>query len=119
MDSSMTMLLDIISLGCGVYCMYTWLRLLVTKRLFKSSLLVPKEKNVEDCVDEAAYIKRLMPSLGVLALTTMLYGAFFIYNDMAEVPLVPYPWGVVPMVVVFAVLFWYGAVNSKAIREYF
>lgn len=42
--NDMTLFLDLILLASGVYCMYTWLRLAVTKHLFKNGLLVPKEK---------------------------------------------------------------------------
>ena len=54
--NDMTLFLDLILLASGVYCMYTWLRLAVTKHLFKNGLLVPKEKKISDCADEAEYI---------------------------------------------------------------
>lgn len=44
--NDMTLFLDLILLASGVYCMYTWLRLAVTKHLFKNGLLVPKEKKI-------------------------------------------------------------------------
>lgn len=42
--NDMTLFLDLILIASGAYCMYTFLRLAVTKRLFKNGLLVPKEK---------------------------------------------------------------------------
>ena len=53
--NDMTLFLDLILLASGAYCMYTFLRLAVTKRLFKNGLLVPKEKKISDCADEAEY----------------------------------------------------------------
>ena len=41
--NDMTLFLDLILIASGAYCMYTFLRLAVTKRLFKNGLLVPKE----------------------------------------------------------------------------
>ena len=35
-NASMFMMIDVISLGCGAYCVYTWLRLLREKKLFKN-----------------------------------------------------------------------------------
>ena len=50
--NDMTLFLDLILMASGAYCMYTFLRLAVTKRLFKNGLLVPKEKKISDCADE-------------------------------------------------------------------
>ena len=65
--NDMTLFLDLILLASGVYCMYTWLRLAVTKHLFKNGLLVPKEKKISDCADEAEYIRYMTPPLAVMA----------------------------------------------------
>ena len=57
--NDMTLFLDLILIASGAYCMYTFLRLAVTKRLFKNGLLVPKEKKISDCADEAAAVARV------------------------------------------------------------
>ena len=61
--NDMTLFLDLILIASGAYCMYTFLRLAVTKRLFKNGLLVPKEKKISDCADEQMYIGYMMPPL--------------------------------------------------------
>ena len=72
--NDMTLFLDLILMASGAYCMYTFLRLAVTKRLFKNGLLVPKEKKISDCADEQMYIGYMMPPLAVMAVMTMGYG---------------------------------------------
>ena len=99
--------------------MYTFLRLAVTKRLFKNGLLVPKEKKISDCADEQMYIGYMMPPLAVMAVMTMGYGVCMLLNDLRETPFLPYPWPLVILGAVLASLIWYAVRNSRANREYF
>mgnify|MGYP000095772975 FL=1 len=84
--NDMTLFLDLILMASGAYCMYTFLRLAVTKRLFKNGLLVPKEKKISDCADEQMYIGYMMPPLAVMAVMTMGYGVCMLLNDLRETP---------------------------------
>ena len=113
------MIIDLIGLGCGLYCMYTWLKLTLSGRLFKNSLLVPKEKSVDDCLDEAGYVAYIKPRLGVLAIVTLIYGVSITLNDALAEPFMPYPWYLVPLAAVVGVLVWYAVCNSHANRDYF
>ena len=45
MDFNFT--LNIFTLCCGAYCLYTFLKLLTGRKLFKNALLIPKEREVE------------------------------------------------------------------------
>lgn len=118
MGSAM-LLMDLLSISCGFYCMYTWLRLLLGRQLFPNGLLVPKEKKVSDCSDEAAYLAYIRPRLAVLAFTTMIYGIFALANSLRQPPLLPYPWDALPWVGVMGVLIWYAVCSARANREYF
>lgn len=117
--NDMTLFLDLILLASGVYCMYTWLRLAVTKHLFKNGLLVPKEKKISDCADEAEYIRYMTPPLAVMAILTLAYGVIMLLNDQLSEPFLPYLWSLVPLVVVLASLVWYAVRNGRANRDYF
>lgn len=117
--NEMNLLLALIMLGSGIYCLYTWLRLVVTKRLFRNGLLVPKEKKISDCADEEEYIRYTMPSLTVMALMTTAYGVLITLNDVFELALLPYPWGLVPLVLTLGSMAWYGVRNARANRDYF
>ena len=119
-DSSMFLMLDLVSLGCGLYCLYTWIRLIVEKRLFKNGLLIPKDKTAEDCLDEAGFIAYMKPRLAVLSIVTMLYGVLQLLNDsVLQTPLLNLWQTLALLGVVLAVLVWYAIASSKANREYF
>lgn len=113
------LIMDLIALGCGAYCLYTWLKLQTSGKLFKNSILVPKEKDVTDCLDEAGYVAYMKPRVGVLAIVTLVYGVCITVNDNMKTPFLPYPWTFIPLVVVLAVLVWYAVCNSRANRDYF
>ena len=68
MNNSMNDLMDLISVLCGGYCLYTWFRLVREKKLFMSSVLLPKDRKPSDCLDEEGYIKTIRPKLGILGL---------------------------------------------------
>ena len=117
--NDMTLFMDLVLLASGAYCLYTWVRLAVTKRLFKNGLLVPKDKKISDCADEEAYIRYMMPPLAVMAIVTMGYGVCMLLNDRAETPFLPYPWPLAALAVVLASLVWYAVRNSRANRDFF
>ena len=117
--NDMTLFLDLILMASGAYCMYTFLRLAVTKRLFKNGLLVPKEKKISDCADEAEYIRYMTPPLAVMAILTLAYGVIMLLNDLRETPFLPYPWPLVILAAVLGSLVWYAIRNSRANRDYF
>jgi hypothetical protein len=117
MDFNFT--LNIFTLGCGAYCLYTFLKLLTGRKLFKNALLIPKEREVEDCTDEEGYISYLLPRLGVLTFSVLIYGIVSLINDMLETPFLPYPWPFVPLLVLLGVLVWYSVGSVRANRDYF
>lgn len=49
------------SLAAGLYCLYLGVRLFVQKALFQSSLLLPTDRSLQDCLDEEGYLKVLKP----------------------------------------------------------
>lgn len=117
--NDMNLLLDLFSVGCGGYCLYTFFRLLVTRRLFPNGLLVPKEKKVSDCSDEQAFIARMLPPLAALAATATLYGALMLLNDLLAEPVLPQAGMLGLLALVLASIVWYAVRNSGANRTYF
>ena len=115
----MDFFLNAVSLGCGLYGLYVWIRLLAEKRLFKNSLLIPKDKEIADCYDEEGYLAFIRPRLGVLAIAATLCGALLLVNDLVTPAPLAYPWTLVPLTVLMVVLVWYAVANSRANRTYF
>ena len=113
-------LLDLIALVCGIYCFYTWIRLLAGKKLFQNAILVPREKKPSDCLDEAEYIRYLSPRLAVVAVTTSVYGVLQFANTVfGAFRFMSTAWSFVPLGLVLAALVWYAVCSGKANRKYF
>ena len=74
MSNSMNDLMDLISILCGGYCLYTWFLLAKNKKLFMNGLLMPKDKKPSDCLDEEGYVKYMRPKLFLLGLVIFLFG---------------------------------------------
>lgn len=116
---SLTLLMDLFAFGCGVYAIYTWIRLLKERKLFKNALLLPKDKDPKDCRDEAGLVAYLIPRTGVLGVTLMLYGTFNLINEQMDEALLGYPWMFIPIGVLLVVIFWYAFALSGGYRKYF
>lgn len=112
-------LVDGVALVCGLYCLYTWLRLIVGGKLFQNGLIVPKGKTIRQCADEEAYIAYISPALAVTALVTTAYGVICIMSDVAEEPFLDYPWNILLLAAVLVSLVWYAARNRKAGIDFF
>lgn len=119
MKNSPFMLMDLFSLLCAAYCVYTWVRLLHERKLFKNSLLIPKEKSPADCRDESGYIAYLLPKLGILSLVLIAYTAFNIFCDLSKTVLLSGVFTFLPLAVLLGALIWYAIASVKALREYF
>lgn len=116
MDNSMLSLFDYISLAAGAYVLYVWYRLLVAKRLFDNSLLIPKDQRPKDCKDADGYIRYIRPRLLVLGLVLFLFGvvaiansSFQFYSDSV---------GIALNFVALAVLIWYGVCYNRSYKRF-
>ncbi len=115
----MNLILDLIALGCGLYCLYTWVRLMIGKRLFPNSILVPKEKKPSDCIDEEGYIAAIRLPMAVVAIVTTLYGAFMFVNEHLLAQPVPMPWSMLTLAPVLASLVWLTIRLRRAVQDFF
>ena len=114
----MNLALDVFALGCGAYILYTWLRLLITKELFANAILIPKDKRVQDCIDEEGFIAAIRLPLGVAAVVATLYGIFMVVNEH-YLRLIDSRWSFALLVLVLASLGWLTVALRKAVQEYF
>ena len=119
MDNSMNDLMDLFSLICGAYCLYTWLKLITGKKLFQNSLLMPKDKKPEECLNEEEYIAYIRPRIGIVAFAVLIATALTRINMQMETPILEFPWTMVLWAVELGVLIWFGVCSARAIRRYF
>ena len=82
---SYTMLFNGITLGVGVFCLYTWFKLKKAGKLFESQFLIPKDSKITDCVDEEGYIRRISPFLLAIGLILALTGGVCILDSQFRI----------------------------------
>ena len=119
MNNSMNDLMNLISVLCGGYCLYTWFRLGREKKLFANGLLLPKDAKPSDCLYEDGYIHYIRPKIGILGLAIFLFGAFSAANARFDPPILQFPWTFVPWGIEAAILIWHAVSSSRAMRDYF
>src|SRR5699024_8883819 len=73
-NQSFNIIVNIITLGFGVYAIFTWFKLR-DGLLFDNSLLIPKERTIAECRDAAGYIAYIRPRTLVAGIFTFLSGA--------------------------------------------
>lgn len=117
MDDSFFMIFDLISLGCGIYLLYTYIKLRMAGRLFPSSLLIPKDRSPKDCKDSAAYIRYIQPRMLMIGILITLFGAVSLVNEYLH--FLSFYASIGSTFAAFAVVVWYGVCSGKANRRYF
>ena len=78
--STMDLYFSIIGLAAGIYCLYTWFKLKRNGKLFANQLLVPKDSQPGDCLDEEGYIRTMSPLLLIAGLVWAVVGALDLAN---------------------------------------
>lgn len=116
MDNSMLSIIDFISLACGIYVLYIWYRLQAVRRLFDSTLLIPRDQRIKDCADPDGYIRYLKPRLLVLGLLLVLYGAVSLANSSLK--LYNDTVGMILNGVMLLVIIWYAVCTRKAFKRF-
>ncbi len=113
----LNVLLTVMLLVCGVYGLYTVIRLRRTYMLFSNKFLYPGNCKPEDCLDEDGFIDYIMPRLTILSIAMLVFGAAFVLNtyifklstlwiDLATI------------ILPFGSFLWYILVQRKAAKLY-
>ena len=80
MDSLNTFV-NLVAVGFGVYALYVVVKLGKNNTLFPNALLVPKDRQVSDCLDEETYVTYMKPRTVILGIVLVLEGLFGALND--------------------------------------
>lgn len=76
------LLFGLITTGCGIYCLYLWIRIRRLGKLPEGCFLIPKGCKSDECVDEEEYRQLLQPRLLIFSLFISVVG-FFTLADAA------------------------------------
>ena len=115
-SDSFLMIFDLISLMCGVYILYTYVKLRMACRLFPSSLLIPSGKSPKDCLDSEGYIRYMLPRLLIIGIPITLFGMVNLANEYLQ--LFDYQVGLIMTGVAFVFIVWFAVCTAKANRRY-
>lgn len=126
MDRGFDVVVNIITLGCGIYALYTWFKLLAGK-LFDNSLVMPRERTAAQCLDEETYVAYIRPRTLILGIATVISGGTGVVDSYTGIIrnwaqtqdwlgfLVEF--GAL-ILVPLAVIIWYGVCLVRAHRRY-
>lgn len=110
-----TMLLGLLMLGCGIYCLYAAV-MLKTKGVINKTILLGKDTDPRKCKDKEGYISCVFPKTLVLGAVCTLYAVVDLVNSFfVKIPVLWY----IMLAAFLVVLVWFGATTSKAAKKYF
>lgn len=107
--------IGIIVLACGIYAVYSFIKMKSTGEI-NASLLLGKDYVYKKCRNKDEYIHRAGPALLIFGIVSSVYGILdiihcYVYSMPAA--------DTAGMVIFFIVLVWFAVYTSKLKREYF
>lgn len=115
LSEMLDVLLVVMVFGCGIYALYTAIRLRRTFLLFPNKFLYPGTCSHDDCADEDGFIDYILPRITILGIAMMVIGALLVLNT--------YVFGASGLWVELATIFvpfgcflWYMFVQRKAAK---
>lgn len=115
MSNMLEVLLVVMVIGCGIYALYTAIRLRRTYMLFPNKFLYPGNCSPDDCADEDGFIDFILPRMTILGVAMLVIGALLAVNQylrLASGLLID----LVTVIVPFGCFVWYILVQRKAAK---
>ncbi len=75
------LLLVLMFLGCGVYCVYTFIRLCREQMLFDNKVLYPGDCKYQDCADPVGFMEFIRYRVLALGVFLVLCGVLAVLNS--------------------------------------
>lgn len=111
------MVMVVMLLGCGVYALYSALKLKKLCYLFPNNFLYPGDCKPEACVDSSGFILYITPRLILLGIGMTLIGVLFLLNMM--VIKADSLWiNMASVIIPLALLAWYVIAQRKAAKRF-
>ena len=114
--NSFDLFFNIITLGCGVYCLYVWFQLRRQGLNMPKCPLVPTDQTPSECLDPEAYVAYMLPKTLVLGIVVLLTSVLGLMTGTV----LPYTMWLQLVVILLplAVLVWFCICFTKARKEY-
>ena len=72
---NMNLFFGLITAGCGIYCLYLWIKIRVTNRIPDGCMILPKGLSIDDCIDRTEYLAHILPRLMIFGVLITVFGA--------------------------------------------
>ena len=79
--SDLNLIFGLITLGCGIYCLLSYRKMRTTGIIPPNSMILPKDRTIEQCLDKEFFLSYMMPRLLVFSVLICLCGIFSLVND--------------------------------------
>lgn len=114
--NSIDLFFNILTLCCGIYCLYHFFQLQAKGLDYPKCFLVPADQKPSDCLDAAAYVAYIKPRTFILGLVVLLTSTLgLVMGRLFEIQV----WmQLVVIVVPLVVLVWFCVCFMKARKEY-
>ena len=115
-DSMFDFLLMVMYIGCGVYCIYSYLAQKKTGELLANKIFCPSNSDVKKCKQPQEYIAYMLPRVLILGVGLVVFGCLFALNyylgggsTLTALLLLTVP---------LAFLVWFAVAQRKAVKLY-
>ncbi len=113
----MDLLMIVLLIGCGVYAMFSALKLRKLSYLFPNSFIYPGNCKPDDCTDAPGFIIYIFPRLMILGAGMLVFGILFLLATKV-LGMVTLWVNIVSVVLPLALFGWYIVVQRRAAKRF-
>lgn len=115
MTDSIDLMIEILSIACGIYCLYAYVDMKKTGRI-NTTILLGKSVNPKKCKNKQEYLSQVIPKVLFLGITLIAYGAIDMFNAFVLKNKIV----TLTSIGFFTlILIWFGYQVSQATKKYF
>ena len=71
---NMNLFFGLIMSGCGVYCLYQWLKIKKSGSVPDGNMILPRGASMNECIDAEEFLRAIMPRFMVFGLIILFFG---------------------------------------------
>ncbi len=113
----MDVLMEVLLFGCGVYALFSAIKLRKLCYLFPNTFIYPGDCKPDECSDVLGFIDYIFPRLALLGAGMLILGALFLVN-MLVIKIDAIWVNVLSIVLPLALFAWYIVVQRKAAKRF-